>query len=348
MHQPPGFRDPHHPNHVRLLQKSLYRLKQAPRAWFQRFAGYATRVRFSQSRCESSLFIYRQGSDIACLLIYVDDIILTASFAAMLQRFITSLYNEFSMTDFGPSHYFLGISVSRDVTLDIESKLDADGPPVSNPTLYRIVLRVHALQYPYFMRPDLSYAVQQICLCMHDPREPHQEALKRILLCVRGCTTTRRSTSSYCVFLGNNLLSCSFKIHATLSRSSAEAKYHDVANVVSETACDQVVAWNVRILHVSSRYQFADIFTKGLPYALFDDIRSSLSVRPSLALNTGDYKNKNMVAAELVHLEDEHKAIKGELALCSNHVMHRGYKEEAAKKSGQERTIQIVTKLVEV
>ncbi|GKE47323.1 ribonuclease H-like domain-containing protein [Tanacetum coccineum] len=301
----------------------------------------------------------------------------------MLQRFITSLYNEFSMTDFGPSHYFLGISVSRDVTrmflvqrkhaleilehasmlncqscrtpVDIESKLDADGPPVSNPTLYRSI--TDALQYLTFMRPDLSYAVQQICLCMHDPREPHQAALKRILLYVRGCTTTRRSTSSYCVFLGNNLLSCSSKSHATLSRSSAEAEYRDVANVVSETAwlrnllrelhsplqcttlvycdnvsvvymssnpvqhqctkhveidihiiSDQVAAWNVRVLH--ARYQFADIFTKGLPYALFDDNRSSLSVRPSPALNARNYKNKNMVAAELVHLEDEHKAIK--------------------------------------
>nr|GFB86698.1 ribonuclease H-like domain-containing protein [Tanacetum cinerariifolium] len=39
MHQPPGFTDPQHPNHVCLLQRSLYALKQAPRAWFQRFAG---------------------------------------------------------------------------------------------------------------------------------------------------------------------------------------------------------------------------------------------------------------------------------------------------------------------
>ena len=44
---------------------------------------------------------------------------------------------------------------------------------------------------------------------------------------------------------------------------------------------DQVAVGHVRVLHVPSRYQFADIFTKGLPYALFDDLRSSLSVRPS-------------------------------------------------------------------
>ncbi|GKC42101.1 ribonuclease H-like domain-containing protein [Tanacetum coccineum] len=79
MHQPPGFRDSVHPDYVCLLQRSLYGLKQAPRAWFQRFASYITRVGFSHSRCDSSLFIYRQGIDTAYLLLYVDDIVFTAS-----------------------------------------------------------------------------------------------------------------------------------------------------------------------------------------------------------------------------------------------------------------------------
>ncbi|GJS75521.1 ribonuclease H-like domain-containing protein [Tanacetum coccineum] len=79
MHQPPGFRDLHHPDHVCLLQRSLYGLKQALRAWFQRFAAYAARVGFHHSRCDSLLFIYRQGANTAYLLLYVDDIVLTAS-----------------------------------------------------------------------------------------------------------------------------------------------------------------------------------------------------------------------------------------------------------------------------
>ncbi|GJS70002.1 ribonuclease H-like domain-containing protein [Tanacetum coccineum] len=116
MHQPPGFVDSRYPHHVCLLQRSLYGLKQAPRAWFQRFAGYATRAGFSPSRCDSSLFIYTQGSQVAYLLIYVDDIILTASSSVLLRQIIDSLHKEFDMTDLGALNYFLGISAVRHST----------------------------------------------------------------------------------------------------------------------------------------------------------------------------------------------------------------------------------------
>nr|GEX02802.1 ribonuclease H-like domain-containing protein [Tanacetum cinerariifolium] len=117
-----------------------------------------------------------------------------------------------------------------------------------------------------------------------------------------GFPTTRRSTSGYCVFLVNNLLSWSSKRQLTLSRSSAEAEYHGVANVVETcwwknllrdlhtllSTTTLVCNDNVRVLHVPSRYQFADNLIKGLPSALFEEFRTSLSVRCPLTQTTGE------------------------------------------------------------
>ncbi|GJW48521.1 ribonuclease H-like domain-containing protein [Tanacetum coccineum] len=300
MHQPPGFVDARFPNHVCRLQRSLYGLKQAPRAWFQRFAGYATRAGFYHSRCDSSLFIYRQGSQVAYLLLYVDDIILTASSTTLLQQLIDSLHREFDMTDLGALNYFLGISVVRHSTgLFLSQRKYA----------LQLLERAHMVNCNPSRTPvdTESKLVQQICLYMHDPREPHLAALKRILRYVQGTLDLglhlyASSTTSLVGYTNADWTGYP-------STRSAEAEYRGVANVVAETAwlrnllrelrsplstttlvyCDNVSAVYVRVLHVPSRYQYADIFTKGLPSALFEEFRSSLSVHPPPAPTAGAY-----------------------------------------------------------
>nr|GEV66360.1 hypothetical protein [Tanacetum cinerariifolium] len=115
--------------------------------------------------------------------------------------------------------------------IDTESKLGADGDLISDPTLYRSL--ASSLQYLTFTRPDISYAIQLVCLYTHDHRGPHFSALKRILWYIHGTLKDRHPTTV--VFPGNNLLSWSAKRQPMLSRSSAEAEYHGVVNAVAET-----------------------------------------------------------------------------------------------------------------
>ncbi|GJR19515.1 ribonuclease H-like domain-containing protein, partial [Tanacetum coccineum] len=193
-------------DYVCLLQRSLYGLKQAPRVWYQGFASYATRVGFRHSKSDSSLFIFHHGFEVAYFLIYVDDIILTASSSALLQRVISSLHSEFAMTDLGPLNYFLGISATR---------TGSEGDPSNR------ILR--------YVRGTLDYGLQ-LFASSTSQLTAYSDADWA------GCPSTRRSTSGYCVFLGDNLLSWSSKRQHTISRSSAEAEYRGVANVVAETA----------------------------------------------------------------------------------------------------------------
>ena len=94
MYQPLGYQDPNHPNDMCLLKKSLYGLKQAPRAWYKRFADFVRTLDFYQSTSDHSLFIYRQGTSMAYLLLYVADIILTASSNELRQSIISLLSSE--------------------------------------------------------------------------------------------------------------------------------------------------------------------------------------------------------------------------------------------------------------
>jgi hypothetical protein len=111
--QPTGFVDPAQPDYVCLLNKSLYGLKQAPRVWYSRFATYITNLGFVEVKSDTSLFVFRRGTYMVYLLLYVDDIVLTASSTALLQQTISTLKQEFIMKDLGLLHHFLGVSVQH-------------------------------------------------------------------------------------------------------------------------------------------------------------------------------------------------------------------------------------------
>ncbi|RVW29708.1 Retrovirus-related Pol polyprotein from transposon TNT 1-94 [Vitis vinifera] len=114
MEIPPGLKLSSSNDLVCKLQKSLYGLKQSPRAWFERFTKVIKGEEFSQGQSDHTLFIKRSpGGKITVLIVYVDDIIVTGNDEEEISRLKTVLSKEFEIKDLGTLRYFLGMEVAR-------------------------------------------------------------------------------------------------------------------------------------------------------------------------------------------------------------------------------------------
>ena len=152
----------------------LFRSKQAPRAWFERFTTQLLHIGFVASGADGNLFIYRHDGHLVFLLLYMDDIIVTGNHPSFTVSLLHQLSSDFDLKDLGKLHYFLGLQI--EYTLDLLNKFHMadckpcntpcaanahlwpnDSPLLSNPTHYRSL--VGALQYLTFTRSDLSFAV---------------------------------------------------------------------------------------------------------------------------------------------------------------------------------------------
>ncbi|GJS78399.1 ribonuclease H-like domain-containing protein [Tanacetum coccineum] len=117
-------------------------------------------------------------------------------------------------------------------TVDTKSKLGPEGAPVQDPTLYRSL----AGGLKYLTRPDLSYAVQQICLNMHDPREPRLAALKRILRYVHGTLDLGLHLYASSTTSPVSYTDADWAVCPSTRRSTLVPKLNTGVNVVAETS----------------------------------------------------------------------------------------------------------------
>nr|GEY90119.1 retrovirus-related Pol polyprotein from transposon TNT 1-94 [Tanacetum cinerariifolium] len=273
--QPEGFVDPDHPTHAYRLKKSLYGLKQAPRA------------------CPEGIFINQS-------------------------KFALEILNKFGMDSCD----------SVDTPMVDRLKLNEDllGIPVDQT---RFCSMVGSLMHLTASRPDLVF---DVCMCARyqdKPTKKHLEALKRVFRYLKGtikwglwypkdttmaltayayadhtgCQDTRRSTSGSAQFLGDKLVSWSFKKQQSTAIFTTEAEYIAMSGAIA-LCCnnvqhsrskhidirhhfirEQVERGVVELYFVSTDYQLADIFTKALPRQRFEFILSRLGMK-SMSLTT--------------------------------------------------------------
>ncbi|BBH03624.1 hypothetical protein Prudu_014548 [Prunus dulcis] len=198
MDMPPGI-DETSQGKVCRLRKSLYGLKQSPRAWFGRFSQAMQKYGYRPSQADHTLFL-RHSRD--------DDIIMTGDDIKEISKLKIHLAKEFDIKDLGTLRYFLGIEVAhskegifvsqRKYVLDLLTETGmlackpADTPIEQNHRLGeqtddtavdrgRYQRLVGKLIYLAHTRPDIAYAVSVVSQFMHEPREVHMQAVERIL-----------------------------------------------------------------------------------------------------------------------------------------------------------------------
>ncbi|GKA82290.1 putative ribonuclease H-like domain-containing protein [Tanacetum coccineum] len=109
--QPPGFEDPNFPDRVYKVEKALYGLHQAPRAWYETLSTYLLDNGFQRGKIDKTLFIRRDKGDILLVQVYVDDIIFGSTKKSLCTEFEKMMHKKFQMSSMGELTFFLGLQV---------------------------------------------------------------------------------------------------------------------------------------------------------------------------------------------------------------------------------------------
>ena len=252
MQQPQGYGEGG-PNTVCHLHKSLYGLKQSPRAWNTKLKQELESMGFIASEADPGLFSAQYKAGTVYILVYVDDILVVAKNLADVQSVKDKLGEAFKITDLGEAKYFLGISLDRDRqarTLKMTQERLAT----------ELVGKYGSLLYlSVCTRPDIAQAVGVLTRHMSRPSMEHWTAAKGVLRYIAGtlhhgvqfgkgsaiiegyCDAdyaadidTRRSTTGWVFTMYGGAISWSSKLQPTVAASTSEAEYIAAAQAVKE------------------------------------------------------------------------------------------------------------------
>ncbi|KAJ0955734.1 putative RNA-directed DNA polymerase [Helianthus annuus] len=211
--QPPGFTDPIHKYKVYLLDKVLYGLHQAPRAWYETLSQHLLANSFIHGKVDATLFTKEVDGHLLIVQIYVDDIIFGSTNENLCKDFEKGMKQKFEMSSMGEMKFFLGLQVDQlpegifihqtKYVHDILEKFGMSGStPASTPlatnhginpdltgdrvdeTMYRSMIR--SLMYLTASRPDIMYPTCLAARFQSSPRASHMVIVKRILRYLKG------------------------------------------------------------------------------------------------------------------------------------------------------------------
>ncbi|PKU78440.1 Retrovirus-related Pol polyprotein from transposon TNT 1-94 [Dendrobium catenatum] len=286
MLQPKGFEDKAKPNHVCLLHKAIYGLKQAPHQWYNMFTLSLTSLGFTHSKSDPSILIFHKNSTQIYILVYVNNILITGNNDNEISALIKQLNQSYALKHLGHVHNVLCIKIQSDSNRYFLSQPHyansilqlighANCKPTTNPACTKLPLTIRSdpilsdsalfrriigsLQYLTLTHPDIAFSVNLLSQHMHNPLPTHIHLLKQLLwyinetqnfgipitkgnLSIRSFSdadwasdpVSRKSTSAYCSFICDNIISWKVQKQRTVVRSSTEAEYRSLAALTAD------------------------------------------------------------------------------------------------------------------
>ncbi|XP_028752065.1 uncharacterized protein LOC114711803 [Neltuma alba] len=199
---------------ARLVRRAIFKNLQAPCAWYDRLRITLLSWRFQNCRTDSSLFVYRDASQVVILLIYVVIFLLLEG-----------------------APYPTLVVLGRTLALN-------DSAPFHNPQLYRSI--VGGLQYHVNTQLDICFSVSKLSQFLSAPTKLHWQAIKRLLRYLKGTLT-----SGYFVFFRDSFVSWSSKKQPVVSCSSAESENRGLANTTAKIMWIQSLLQELQIPRTS-------------------------------------------------------------------------------------------------
>ncbi|GJY27201.1 putative ribonuclease H-like domain-containing protein [Tanacetum coccineum] len=320
VYQPPGFEDLDFPDRVYKVEKALYGVHQAPRAWYETLSTYLLDNRFQRGKIDKTLFIRRDKGDILLVQVYVDDIIFGSTKKSLCTEFEKMMHKKFQMSSMGELTFFLGLQVKQkedgifisqdkyvteilkkfgftnvktaSTPMETQKPLlkDEDGEEV-DVHLYRSM--IGSLMYLTSSRPDIMFAV---CACVRyqvNPKVSHLHAVKRIF----------------------RLISWQCKKQTVVANSITEAEY-----VAASSCCGQVL-WIqnqlldyrdsnekklIQMIKIHTDKNVADLLTKAFDVLTYTavEVQMLLGINLQLLVNVNVVEKLVVTEASVIQLED--------------------------------------------